>query len=192
HRSHYKLVCEERLPKPGKTITEPFRGAQQSGGAGGERPFERDAGYIHGTNSKAAVAEKLPPAVPGIEAEVGAIEQPLIVLREASQGNLPTEVNISAVGQRGDELPPRPQDAAKFIQQIAGAPQVFEDIGANNVVKLLVHPRQTLVQISLDEFHRRGKIGAIRAGMVDAGNAKTPPGKGSRKVSSAAAGVQHS
>src|SRR5258707_5105007 len=103
-RSHDELVREEFFPEARRFEGEALERAHgERSVPAREREADRRAGGDGATDVEAGASEEINPAVPGIEMEMGAIEEAAIVLRKAAEQDVPAEVGVTAVRQGCEE-----------------------------------------------------------------------------------------
>jgi hypothetical protein len=136
-----------------------------------QREPHRHARAGQGFHGEAGAGEQVQPAAPGVEAQVGAVEEAAVVLGKAAQQHVQAEPGVAAVGERGHQAAAGGEQAAQLDEPGQGVAQVFQDVGADDVVKGAVERGDAGVEVRLHQPHGGREAGPAGPGHVDAGDA---------------------
>src|SRR4051794_19469209 len=105
-RPDNELIRKHGLPRPRQSVEYTFHNPDRERVLLFRRNHqsERDRRGEDIQNSEAGLFQQISPALPHVETKMSPVEQAFVVLREASEQDIPPEPEIPAVRQRGDQL----------------------------------------------------------------------------------------
>jgi hypothetical protein len=187
------LVREEILPQTSQAVRQEFKNLHDPRSS---QPWEgkpegdgRDENLLH---AETRALEQVEPAVPRIEMQMSSVEEATVVSRESTQKNIPTDIEVSAVGQGSEEAAIRPEEIPHLKQEPARVPEVFQNVGTENERKGILKWETTLIQVSFHPYNPFGRLCSRRRISVERHDSEASCRQNGGQITGPAAEVKNS